>query len=80
MITQENTECLDKDSLKGKEPCGCGMRNGFGNGCNSRRGIRYNKAIGITKAEERQILEKKLNELNLEKQEIEKRLSEIKCD
>ncbi|MBS3089162.1 DUF5320 domain-containing protein [Candidatus Pacearchaeota archaeon] len=48
--------------------CGCGMRRGFG----------FRRAVALTKEEEKKILEVELEEVNLEKQEIEKRLKEIK--
>ena len=53
-------------------PCGCGMRRGFG------RGFGFRRQVTLTEAEEKKILEAELKEIDLEKQEIAKRLKEIK--
>ena len=61
---------------RGLGPCGCGMRRGFGRGFG--RGLGYRRQVALTKDEEKKILEAELKELNLEKQDIEKRMKEIK--
>jgi hypothetical protein len=53
--------------------CGRGFRSGFGNGL-----VGYRSQATLTKEEEKKILEADLTELDLEKQEIEIRLKEIK--
>lgn len=69
---------------RGFGPCGGGMRRGFGQGFGRGRGWRCCERLqslgqtNLTKEEERKILEAELNEMDLEKQEIEKRLNEIK--
>jgi len=57
---------------RGLGPCGCGMRNGFG------RGFGFRRQIFLTESEEKKILESELKERDLEKQEIEKRIKELK--
>jgi len=62
---------------RGLGPCGLGMRRGFGRGF----GYRYwaNVApITLTKEEQKKILEAELEELEREKQEVEKKLKELK--
>ena len=62
---------------RGLGPCGIGMQRGFGKG---RRRSAYCPAkfmVGFTKKEEKKILKAELNEIDLEKQEIEKRLKEM---
>ena len=61
---------------RGLGPCGCGMRKGFGRGYG--RGFGFRRQVTLTKEEEKKILEAELKEIDLEKQEIEKRLKEIK--
>ena len=61
---------------RGLGPCGCGMRRGFGRGYG--RGFGFRRQVTLTKEEEKKILEAELKEIDLEKQEIEKRLKEIK--
>jgi hypothetical protein len=56
---------------RGLGPCGNGMRRGFG------RGFRYLNPIVLSKDEQKKILEHQLNSIELEKQEIEKRLNEM---
>jgi len=65
---------------RGLGPCGCGMRRGFGRGFGKgfSRGIGYGRQVTLTKDEEKKILEADLKEIETEKQEIEKRLKEIK--
>jgi len=62
---------------RGLGPCGGGMRRGFGRGFGRARcPARF--AVGFTKEEEKKILESELKKIDLEKQDIEKRLKEIK--
>jgi len=56
--------------------CGSGMQRGFGR-CFG-RGFGFRRQITLTKDEEKKILKAELEELELDKQEIEKRLKEIK--
>ncbi len=65
---------------RGLGPCGGGMRRGFGRGMGWRFWGRsqYSKPVNLTKTEEKKILEAELKEIDLEKQEIEERLKEIK--
>lgn len=59
---------------RGLGPCGRGLafRRGYG------RGFRYSEPITLTKEEEKKILEAELKEVETEKQEIQKRLKELK--
>jgi len=61
---------------RGLGPCGGGMRRGYGRGFG--RGFGFRRQVSLTKEEEKKILKAELEEINLEKQEIEKRLKEIK--
>jgi hypothetical protein len=61
---------------RGLGPCGCGMRRGFGRGFGRRLGFR--QQVVLTNEEEKKILEAEFKEIELEKQEIEKRLKELK--
>ena len=66
---------------RGFGPCGCRMQRGFGGGFGRGRGFGffgYGNSITLTKADEKKILEAELKEIDLEKQEIAKRLKEIK--
>jgi len=65
---------------RGLGPCGCGMRRGFGRGFGRGLGLRYWRyaPVSLTKEEQKKILEAELKEIDLEKQEIEKRLKEMK--
>jgi len=66
---------------RGLGPCGGGMRRGCGRGFGRGFGnglVGYRRQATLTKEEEKKILEAKLKELDLEKQDIEKRLKEIK--
>ena len=62
-------------NMDGTGPQGIGAMTGrgFGNGL-----VGYRRQATLTKEEEKKILEAKLKELDLEKQDIEKRLKEIK--
>ena len=59
-------------------PCGRGLRRGFGGGFGRSFGLGYPEQINLTSDQEKKILEAELKEIILEKQEIEKRLKEIK--
>jgi len=61
---------------RGLGPCGCGMRRGFGRGLGF-RGV-YAIPATLTKEDEKKILEAELKEVELDKQEIEKRIKELK--
>ncbi len=61
---------------RGLGPCGCGMCRGFGRGFGRRLGFR--QQVVLTNEEEKKILEAEFKEIELEKQEIEKRLKELK--
>jgi hypothetical protein len=65
---------------RGLGPCGRGLRRGFGRGmgmgCRGR--APYAEPVSFTEAEEKKLLEAELKEIELEKQEIQKRLKEIK--
>ena len=63
---------------RGLGPCGCGMRRGFGRGFGRGIGLRYNRPVTLIEAEEKKVLEAELKEIDLEKQEIEKRLKNMK--
>lgn len=63
---------------RGLGPCGCGMRRGFGRGFSRGMGFRYTKPVALSESEEKKVLEAELKEIDLEKQEIEKRLKEMK--
>ncbi len=63
---------------RGLGPCGGGMRRGLGRGFGRGLGLRCNRLLTLTEAEEKKILEAELKEIDLEKQEIEKRLKEMK--
>lgn len=78
MPGQDRTGPLGQGPLTGRGfgPCGYGRR-GFGYGRGFGRGYGFRRPISLTKEEEKEILESELEEINLEKQEIEKRLKEI---
>jgi len=61
---------------RGLGPCGCGMRRGFGRGFG--KGLGFRRQVTLTKDEEKKILEAEIKEIELEKQEIAKRLKELK--
>ncbi|MFH1432718.1 MAG: DUF5320 domain-containing protein [archaeon] len=76
MPNRDGTGPVGQGSLAGRGlgPCGGGMRRGFGRGL----GLRYNRPVTLTEAEEKKILEAELKEIETEKQAIENRLKEIK--
>lgn len=78
MPRQDGTGPLGQGAMTGRGlgPCGGGMRRGFGRGWG--RGFGFRRPITMTKDEEKKILEAELKEVDLEKQELEKRLNEIK--
>ena len=69
---------------RGLGPCGRGLRRGFGGGFGRGMGWRcrgiapYAEPVSFTEAEEKKLLEAELKEIELEKQEIQKRLKEMK--
>lgn len=79
MPGQDRTGPLGQGSLTGRGLglCGNGRSQGFGCRRGFGRGFGFRRQITLTKDEEKKILESELGELNLEKQEIEKRLKEI---
>jgi len=80
MPGQNRTGPLGLGALTGRElgPCGCGMQRRFGRGFGREIGFKYTKPAVLTEAEEKRILEAELKEIDLEKQEIEKRLKDMK--
>ena len=77
MPGMDGTGSLGQGSLTGRGlgPCGCGMRRGFGRGCGR---FRYIEPLVLTQEEQKKILETQLKEIELEKQNIEKKLKELK--
>lgn len=77
MPGQDRTGPFGQGSMTGRGlgPCGCGMRRGAtrGNG----RGSGFRRATVLTAEEEKKMLESELKEIDLEKQDIEKRLQDI---
>jgi hypothetical protein len=59
---------------------GFGRRAGCGRGCGRGfgRGFGFNSPVVLTKDQEKKILEAELQEMDLEKQEVENRLKELK--
>jgi len=88
MPGQDRTGPLGEGPLTGRGlgPCGAGLGRGRGLGRGMRsfgRGFAWTRypaqaSASLTKAEEKKILESELKEIDLEKQEIEKRLKELK--
>jgi hypothetical protein len=83
MPGQDRTGPLGQGPLTGRGlgPCGRGMRRGFGQGFGRGRGFGWTypaELATLTKAEEKKILEAELKEIEAEKQEILKRLKELK--
>ena len=78
MPKQDKTGPLSLGALTGRGlgHCGCGMRRRFGGGYG--RDFGFRRQVTLTKEEEKKILEAELKEMDLEKQEIEKRLKEMK--
>lgn len=72
MPGQDGTGPRGQGALTGRGFGPCGLRRGF---C---RGFGLRRQVDLTKEEEKKILKAELEEINLEKQEIEKRLKEIK--
>jgi len=90
MPRQDRTGPMGQGPLTGMGfgPCGngCGTQRGFGRGfgfgrgrgMGFGRGFCYAAPSALTEAEEKKILEAELNEIEAEKQEIAKRLKELK--
>jgi len=78
MPGQDGTGPLGYGPLTGRGwgPCGGGMRRGFGRGFG--RGLGFRRQLTLTKDEEKKILEAEIKEIELEKQEMQKRLKELK--
>jgi hypothetical protein len=78
MPGQDGTGPLGLGPLTGRGlgPCGCGMRRGFGRGYG--RDFGFRRQVTLTKEEKKKILEAELKEIDLKKQEIEKRIKEMK--
>ncbi|RJQ17053.1 hypothetical protein C4573_03275 [Candidatus Woesearchaeota archaeon] len=62
---------------RGLGPCNGGMRRGFGRGFGRRRGFRCVEPAALSEADQKKILEAELKDIDLEKQEIERRLKEF---
>ena len=79
MARQDRTGPLGQGPLTGRGLglCGNGRSQGFGCKRGFGRGYGFRRSIPLTKDEEKKILESELEEIGLEKQEIEKRLKEI---
>jgi Family of unknown function (DUF5320) len=82
MPRQDKTGPLGQGPLTGRGlgPCGrgLGMRRGFGRGMGWRCWSPVlTEPVSLTKSEERKILEAELREVELENQEIQKRLKEL---
>lgn len=81
MPAKDKTGPLGQGVLTGRGLgyCGTGisknLNRGYGWKCRGR--FRFSEPLVLTKAEEKKILEAELKEIDLEKQEIEKRLKEI---
>ena len=75
MPGQDRTGPLGQGSMTGRGlgPCGCGQRRGFARGF----GYIATRPVALTEAEQKKILEAELKEIDLEKQEVEKRLKEM---
>jgi len=80
MPRQDGTGPAGQGAMTGRGlgPCGCGMRRGFGKGFGRGLGFGYRRQVTLTKDEEKKILQAELKDIESEKQEIEKRLKEIK--
>jgi len=73
---------------RGLGPCGAGMRRGFGRGFGRGMGFGWRarnmqvmpiqQPAVLTEAEEKKLLESELKEIEVEKQEITKRLKDLK--
>ena len=79
MPGQNGTGPLGQGQLTGRGlgPCGGGMRRGFGRGFGRAR-CPAKFAVGFSKEDEKKILEAELKEIETEKQEIAKRIKELK--
>lgn len=79
MSGQDRTGPLGQGPLTGRGLglCGNGMIQGSGCRRGFGREFGFRRSISLTKDEEKKILESELEEIGLEKQEIEKRLKEI---
>jgi len=80
MPGQDKTGPMSQGPLTGRGMglCGNGLRRGLGRGMGCRRGFGFARPVALTKEEEKKILESELNEIEAEKQAIEKQLKELK--
>jgi len=62
---------------RGLGSCGGGMQRGFGRGFGRGRGFKCVAPVALSEADQKKILEAELKDIDLEKQEIEKRLKEL---
>lgn len=68
---------------RGLGPCGAGARRGFGRGMGRgfgmgcRRFAMAGQPVVLSESDEKKILEQELKELDLDKQDVEKRLKEL---
>lgn len=77
MPGQDGTGPLGQGPMTGRGlgRCGNGMRRGFGRGFS--RGFGFRRQVPLTKDEEKKILKAELKDLDLDKEDIEKRLKEL---
>jgi len=83
MPGQNGTGPLGQGPMTGRGlgPCGRGLRRGFmrfGRGMGWGCWPRYAEPVALSKDEEKKILEAELKEIEAEKQDIEKRLKEMR--
>ena len=85
MPGQDRTGPLGQGPMTGRGlgPCGRGLRRGFGRDFGRGLGWRcwgypYAEPVTLTKTEEKKILEAELKEIEAKKEDIQKRLKEIK--
>ena len=78
MPAQDRTGPQGRGPLTGRGlgPCCYWFPRGIGRGFG--RGFGFKRQVVLTKDEEKKILEQELEEIDLEKQEIEKRIKELK--
>jgi hypothetical protein len=81
MPNKDRTGPLGQGAMTGRGlgPCGCGngMRKGFGRGLGRDR-CPAKFSAGFSKEDEKKILEAELKQMETDKQNVEKRLKEIK--
>jgi hypothetical protein len=79
MPGQDRTGPMGQGRLTGRGlgPCGQGVRQGFGRGCGFRRRS-FGQSQVVTEVQEKELLKQELELMESEKDEIEKRLKELK--